>query len=155
MAVTARSQILGFNELERLMKALPGRLAEAELTSAVRAGANVIRKEARTRAPRGGVPSQMSKKFGPLHKKIRTRRIKKTPLSVEFSIDSGSAFYGSFLEFGTKNISSRPWLTPAYDVSKDAAVQKLGESLGKGIVKVAAELAGEFGSLRKSTLRRL
>ena len=155
MAVTTRSQVVGFKELEQVLKALPGRLAERELTSAVRAGANVIRKEARARAPRGGVPSAMSKKFGPLHKKIRTRRDKKTPLSVEFSIDSGSAFYGSFLEFGTKNIAPRPWLTPAYDVSKDAAVQKLGDRLGKGIVKVAAELAGKFGSLRKSTLNRL
>ena len=55
MATTTRSQLQGFAELDRVLKALPGRLAERELTSAVRAGANVIRKEARARAPRGGV----------------------------------------------------------------------------------------------------
>lgn len=152
---TTRSQVQGFAEFERLLKALPKRLAERELVNGVRAGARVIVKEAKARAPRGGVPSEMSQKFGPLHAKIRARRVKKSKLSVEFAIDAGSAFYGAFLEFGTKNIAPRPWLTPAFDVSKDAAVRKLGERLGRGISKVAAELAGKFGSIRKSTLRRL
>ncbi len=39
MATTTRSQLSGFKELERVLKALPGRLAERELTGAVRAGA--------------------------------------------------------------------------------------------------------------------
>ncbi len=138
-----------------MLKALPGRLAERELTSAVRAGANVIRKEARARAPRGGVPSEMSKKFGPLHKKIRAARVKKTRRSVEFVVNEGSAWYGALLEFGTKDIAPRPWLTPAFDVSAPAAVQKVGERLGKGVEKVTKELAGKFKSIRKSTLRRL
>ena len=36
---TIRSQLSGFSELDRVLKALPGRLAERELTGAVRAGA--------------------------------------------------------------------------------------------------------------------
>lgn len=155
MATTTRSQVQGFKELDKVLKALPGRLAERELTNAVRAGANVIRKEARARAPRGGVPSEMSKKFGPLHKKIRSRRVKKTRLSVEFVVNEGSAFYGALLEFGTKHIASRPWMTPAFDTSAPAAVQKVGERLGKGVEKVTTELAGKFKSIRKSTLKRL
>ena len=61
MATTTRSQLQGFKELDRVLKALPGRLAERELTSAVRAGARVIVKEARARArgrlgsPRGRI----------------------------------------------------------------------------------------------------
>lgn len=155
MAVTTRSQVVGFKEIEKVLKALPGRLAEAELTKATRAGANVIRKEARARAPRGGVSSEMSKKFGPLHKKIRSARVKKTRRSVEFVVNEGSAFYGGFLEFGTRHISPRPWLTPAFDVSAQAAIVKVGERLGKGVEKLTTELAGKFGSIRKSTLRRL
>ncbi len=155
MATTTRSQVQGFKEIEQVLKALPGKLAERELTNAVRAGANVIRKEARARAPRGGVPSEMSKKFGPLHKKIRARRVKKTRRSVEFVVNEGSAFYGALLEFGTKDIAPRPWITPAFDVSAPAAVQKVGERLGKGVEKVTKELAGKFKSIRKSTLKRL
>ena len=155
MAVTTRSQVQGFKELDQVLKAMPKRLAERELTAAVRAGANVIRKEARARAPRGGVSSEMSKKFGPLHKKIRVARVKKTRHSVEFVINEGSAFYGAFLEFGTKDIAPRPWMAPAADVKGQAAVQKIGERLIKGVLKVTAELAGKFGSIRKSTLKRL
>ena len=155
MATTTRSQLQGFKELDKVLKALPGRLAERELTAAVRAGANVIRKEARARAPRGGVPSEISKKFGPLHKKIRVARVKKTRHSVEFVVNEGRAFYGFFLEFGTKNIAPRPWMTPAFDVAAPAAVQKIGERLTKGVLKVTKELAGKFGSIRKSTLKRL
>ena len=155
MATTTRSQVQGFKEIEKVLKALPGRLAERELTNAVRAGANVIRKEARARAPRGGVSSATSQKFGPLHKKIRARRVKKTRRSVEFAINEGSAFYGFFLEFGTKNIAPRPWITPAFDTSASTAVQKVGERLGKGVEKITKELAGKFKSIRKSTLKRL
>ena len=41
MATTV-SKVTGFKELDRVLKALPGRLAERELTSAVRAGATWI-----------------------------------------------------------------------------------------------------------------
>ncbi len=37
MATTTRSQVQGFKELDKVLKALPGRLAERELTNAVRA----------------------------------------------------------------------------------------------------------------------
>ena len=155
MATTTRARLQGFKELDKVLKALPGRLAERELTSAVRAGARVIVKEARARAPRGAVPSEMSKKFGPLHKKIRARRVRKTRHSVEFAIDTGSAWYGALLEFGTKDIAPRPWMTPAFDTSAQPALAKIGTALAKGIEKTATELAGKFGSIRKSTLKRL
>ncbi len=38
MATTSRSSLQGFRELDRVLKAMPSRLAERELTSAVRAG---------------------------------------------------------------------------------------------------------------------
>ena len=155
MATTTRSQVTGFKELDRVLKALPGRLAERELSAATRAGARVILKEARARAPRGGVPSEMSKQFGPLHKKIHVARVKKTRRSVEFVINEGRAFYGAFLEYGTKDIAPRPWMTPAFDTSAQAALVKFGTTLAKGIEKTTTELAGKFGSIRKSTLKKL
>ena len=155
MATTTRSQLTGFKELDKVLKALPGQLAERELTAAVRAGANVIRKEARARAPRGGVPSEISKKFGPLHKKIRVARVKKTRHSVEFVVYEGSAFYALFIEFGTKDIAPRPFMAPAFDISAQAALAQIGKTLAKGIEKTATELAGKFKSIRKSTLKRL
>jgi hypothetical protein len=70
-------------------------------------------------------------------------------------INEGSAFYGALLEFGTRHIASRPWMTPTFDTSAPAAVQKVGERLGKGVEKLTNELAGKFKSIRKATLRRL
>ncbi len=35
MATTTRSQVQGFKELDKVLKALPGRLAERELTGAI------------------------------------------------------------------------------------------------------------------------
>jgi hypothetical protein len=43
MAVTTRSQITGFKEIEQVLKAMPDKLAERELTNAVRAGADNVR----------------------------------------------------------------------------------------------------------------
>ena len=59
MATTTRSQLQGFSELDKVLKALPGRLAERELTNAVRAGANVIRKEWRA-----AVAGDFTRNFG-------------------------------------------------------------------------------------------
>ncbi len=153
--MAARSGITGAKELERVLRKLPRRLAERELTSAARAGANVIRKEARVRAPRGSDPSAASEKFGPLHKNIRVARVKKTGLSVEMAIHNGRAFWGSFLEFGTRHISARPWMSPAFDTTVRPALAKVGERLGKGLENTAQELAGPLSKISKSTRRRL
>ena len=149
------SGMSGAKELERVLRKLPRRLAERELTSAARAGANVIRKEVRARASRGSDPSAASKKFGTLHKNIRVARVKKTGFSVEMAIHNGRAFWGSFLEFGTKNISARPWMSPAFDTTVRPALAKVGERLGKGLEKTAKELAGPLSKISKSTRRRL
>ena len=154
MAAT-RSHVQGFAALEKVLKAMPPKLAERELSNATRAGARVIAKEVKARAPRGKDPSEASEKYGPLHKNIRVSRVKKTRRSVEFEIHTGSAFWGKFIELGTMDIAPRPFMTPAFDTSKQAAIQKIGERLAKGVEKTAAELAGKFGSLRKSTRRRL
>ncbi len=153
--MAARSGITGAKELERVLRKLPGRLAERELTSAARAGANVIRKEARARAPRGSDPSAASEKYGPLHKNIRVARIKKTGFIVEMAIHNGRAFWGSFLEFGTRHIAARPWMSPAFDTSVRPALAKVGERLGKGLEKTAKELAGPLSKISKGTRRRL
>lgn len=154
--MAAQSPISGSKELERVLRKLPGRLAERVLNSAARAGANVIRKEARARAPRGSdPPSTASEKFGPLHKSIRVARVKKTGFSVEMAIHNGKAFWGGFLEWGTKDIAARPWMSPAFDTTVRPALAKIGQRLDTGIEKIAKELAGPLSKISKGTRRRL
>ena len=149
------SGMSGAKELERVLKKLGPKLAERELLKAARAGANVILKEARARAPRGSDPSAASKKYGPLHKNVKVVRMKKTGFSVEMAIHNGKAFWGGFLEWGTKDIAARPWMSPAFDTTVRPALAKVGQRLGKGLEKTAKELAGPLSKISKSTRRRL
>jgi len=153
--MAALSGISGAKELERVLKKLGPKLAERVLVSSARAGAGVIRKEARARAPRGQEPSTASKKYGPLHKKIRVTRMKKTGYSVEMAVHNGTAFWGAFLEWGTKHIGASPWMSPAFDTSAAPALKRTGERLGKGLDKVSRELAGPLSKISKATRRRI
>lgn len=52
----------------------------------------------------------------------RARRVSRFLWSV-----GTAAFYGVFVEFGTRFVSPRPWLTPAMRRAKE----RMGEALGK------------------------
>lgn len=43
-----------------------------------------------------------------------------------------AAFYGVFIEFGTRFTSARPWLTPAMRVTQ----QRMGAALGKMLLRL-------------------
>ena len=47
----------------------------------------------------------------------------------------GDTFYWRFLEFGTKNMPARPFLRPAIDETKEAAVDKFAEAMERQIDK--------------------
>ena len=154
--MAARSGISGAKELERVLKKLPGRLAERELVSAARAGANVWRKAMKEAAPREtGEQSVWSEKFGPLHKNIRTTRFKKTKFSVEMAVHTGRAFWGTWLEFGKRGLAPTHWASSAIDATAGAALERVGKTLARRLPKLAAELAGPLSKISKSTRRRL
>ena len=136
--------IKGWDQIERRMKALPQRVAKRELTSAVRAGANIIGKEARRRAPKG--------ETGKLRRnvywfKVRARN---TRYAVTYGIgvrSQGSyvgkvasygpkdAYYWHFLEFGTRYQKAQPFLRPAFMTRRLKAVVTLRRRLWQGIEK--------------------
>ncbi len=153
--MATKSSISGAKELERVLRELDPRLAERELPSAARAGANVWRKALVAAAPRGAGPSAASKKFGPLHKNIKTVRLKKTNRSVEMAVHTGKAFWGSFLEFGTRNIAPRPWMSPVVESKVGAVLARTGRTLERRLQKTARELAGPLSKISKSTRRRI
>ena len=131
------------------------RLAERELTSAARAGANVWLKAMIVAAPRGADPSAASKKFGPLHKNIKTARLKKTNRSVEMAVHTGKAFWGTWLEFGKVGQSATPWMSPVVDANVAAVLARTGKTLDRRLQKTAKELAGPLSKISKSTRRRI
>jgi HK97 gp10 family phage protein len=137
-----KGKVEGAKALEDALKLLPERTRGKLLTGAVRAGANLVKKEIKARAPVGAEATKNNRKYGHLRDNIIVA-MDKTRSAVTYSVGVGRAFWGRFLEFGTRFMAARPFMRPAFEASRDAAVRKMGDILGKGIEREAAKLAGE------------
>ena len=130
----ATTRIEGAAELDKVLKALPKRMGERALVAAVRAGANIIRDEARARVPVG---------TGRLRDEIVVKRIRTGQASLTMRLGPlRSSFYGMFFEFGTSIQAARPFLRPAFDAKVGEALGALGTRLGKRVEAEAKKLAG-------------
>ncbi|KQQ89925.1 hypothetical protein ASF77_23390 [Massilia sp. Leaf139] len=141
----------GFKELAENLKKLGPRLAKNGLRAATSAGAALIRNEARNLAPvdtgemkrdiqikrerevRGGelVTASYS---------VYTRGGKKSRLSGKARNVDKDSFYWKFVEFGTAKMPAQPFMRPAFDAKKVAAVEAIGEKLDERIQAHAADL---------------
>lgn len=146
MGDVSRSTITGAKDLDRLLKRLPTKIAGKILQSSLRAGAMVIVKDARTRAPM---------RTGTLRREIVARKTKGAPSSAAVTIGpTQDAFWGLLQEFGTRHHPPRPWLRPAFEASKRLALDKTGKQLGMKIEKAAEKLAGSFAKSGLKSRRR-
>ena len=137
--------VKGFKEAEQLLKQLPQRVENRVLQNATMAGARVMRKTVKAEAPRGDKNKQSpaSKQYKHLYqnidvKPLRSLRRKKGIRGARVS--TGKAFWGLFLEFGTRYITAQPWFRPAVTKARNAAVAALREKLGTGIEREARKL---------------
>lgn len=136
----------GFSDAEKLLKQLPIAAEKRVLQSATMAAARVVTKQIKVDAPRAtkGEQSAASKKYKHLYQNIKTVRLKS--LARKKGIRgarsyTGNAFWGLFLEFGTRFIAARPWFRPAVAKAESAAVNTLKIALGRGIEREATKLA--------------
>lgn len=143
--------LTGFKELAAALRALPERVAKNGLHAAVGAGARVIRNSARTRAP---------KDTGEMAKDIQIKRErgqqggdtfvarysvfvltgKKSRLKGKKRNVQRDSYYWRFVEFGTSKMAARPFMRPAFEAEKEAAVAEIGEKLDQRIQAAAKEL---------------
>ena len=149
----------GFKELAAAMRELGPRVARNALRSAVSNGAAVIRDEAKVLAPMS-VPGEKSAKQSPpgtLKRAIAIKRDRdsRDVFAAKYSVfvrSAGNAkgvkaygrldaFYAKFLEFGTSKMAARPFLRPALDHKKEAAVAAIGARLDEKIQQTATELS--------------
>lgn len=157
--------IHGARELERVLKQLPDYIAKRVVVGALRQGAKVVLAEAQARAPvgqeakgrlqlrrnrRGKIvvanPGKLKQSLG-----IVTVAAKRTAHSATVAVSVRKAYWGLFLEFGTRKMAARPFLGPAFEATKGAALEAFGRALGDGMEKAARRLAGP---LRQSGLKR-
>ena len=140
----AKPNIHGFKELDRLLQQLPHKVENRVLQAATQAGARVIGKEVRANAPVGsGKRSPASSEYGRLSKNIKVQALKSVRAKGRRGsrIFTGKAFWGMFLEFGTRHIAARPWFRPAIDRAVPSAIKKLQVALGRGIEREAKKMA--------------
>lgn len=160
-------QVLGLKELEKTLARLPARLGEKVMRAALRASAQVIRKDAQSRAPVLKKP-KFGRKPGTVKKAITVKRSKRDKYGVFLTVmglsakkikefKGGSAskdaaynpddpWYWHFLEFGTANQPAHPFLRPAFEAQKFAALRRFEEFAKRRIVREAEKLAREQGS---------
>ncbi len=140
--------VSGFRELDVLLRKLGPKVETRVLQNATLAAARVMAKSVKGNAPKGsGKQSPSSKKYGRLSRNISTKvlRIAKAKGRRGARVSTGNAFWGLFLEFGTRFISARPWFRPAIDQSSDAALLKLRGNIGRGVEREALKLARTNG----------
>lgn len=146
MAITSKtSKLTGFEDLTKGLKELPKNVQKRVLQNAVMAGARVILKGVKAKAPQHeGEQSAASKKYGTIKENLRVLRLKfGLPATTRGArIDTGDAFWSIFLELGTRFISARPFMAPGVEGSADQAFSKMADNLGKGLEKEAAKIKG-------------
>ena len=137
----------GFRELDAqlasLAQAVGPRRADRVLRSALRFAMTPSRKAAAAKAPIG---TRMHKTYkgrlvapGFLKRNIRVAvtRVKNGKASALLG-PTKEAFYGTaFIERGvpSRGIPAAPWLVPAFEATKDAALKRFGEKLAQNIEK--------------------
>lgn len=149
-------KVQGLSELAQALKDLPERIGRNVLRGATSAGAAVIRKEAKALAPvytgpmSAGHPPPGSLKRGiyqsqqrqlsslvqqTFHVGVRTGKGMKNKAGQ--SVDP---YYWRFVEFGTSKMSPKPFMRPAFEAKKTAAVEAIRQYMAERIPKEAAKL---------------
>ena len=136
--MTFNFEIKGGKELDRALKQLGPKFEKRIAKSAVRAGANVIAKEARLNVPEDS---------GTLKKSIkvvaRSKRVGDAVASVvtrsgkKWRSKGMDAWYAPLIEFGTKNRPATPFLRTALDSKVAEAIKAMSKQIQKRIKKLA------------------
>jgi len=128
-------QTVGLSELSALLKSLADELtAEKILKRSVSSSAVCVQEDARSRAPE-------------LTGRLRASIVIRSEPASSFSYLSGddygagvtvrvTAFYGGFVENGTRYTRPQPFLGPAFDAQKERFTSLLGDELGARIDQV-------------------
>lgn len=135
----------GFDELEKALAKLGPQVGTKEGQKAVMKGARHIAKNIRKAAPVGDADTSRTYStatgtqtvdYGHLKRNIRVQRKKrKGPKTVAGILGTGAAFWGRFLEFGTRKMSAKPWFGPAFRSSGPEALQIIKAELRAALKK--------------------
>jgi HK97 gp10 family phage protein len=139
MPETVSVKIDGLDDLERKLKDLGPKLAKRGLRKALADAGEVMKEAQIARAPVG--PGTGDHPGGNLRETI-SAVVKASPTNEEGTVvvaPTRHGFYGMFAEFGTSHQPAKPWMTPAFDESKEAAQQKFVDALKDALEEAVKE----------------
>jgi HK97 gp10 family phage protein len=109
-------RIAGMDELLQRLEQL-GEQSESIKEKALEEGAEVIRSEVASRAPRSNIS----------HDHMADGIITNIKDSTAVIGPGAEYYYSHFLEFGTKKMAAKPFMGPAFESKKVAAKEKMAE----------------------------
>lgn len=121
-------QLQGARELIAQFEALPQRIADNVMSGALYAGASLIRDEARKNVPildleKWGGPHEPGELLQAIvARRSRSRSRDQVIAKVGITYE---AFYGHYVEFGTRHARAWPFMRPAYDSKGAEAAQEV------------------------------
>lgn len=143
------------------LKQLPPELVSKRggvVKAALRKGAVIVQKEMQRNVDRiiaePNVDDRPTKSTGALLAAVKIRRRRSVDgggngeaLSVGPGKKLGK-FYAWFLEYGTERMRPHPFVRPAYEATKDAALSAIVQGLISGVDKALRKLQGQNGVKR-------
>lgn len=137
-------KVEGLRELGNAIKELDSRVQKRIARSATAAGARVIANEAKR---------LVHVDSGNVKKNIRTANLKSNQPGVQETAvgvrvngkTKDSAFYWTFLEFGTAKMAPKPFLRPAFESQKMRAAERVKEQLATRLDAEVAKIGPTIG----------
>lgn len=140
----------GFTELGNNMRALSAEVNLKLARKAVGKAAQYVKRAVVRKAPQSDEPHQLKDVLvqpGNLKKNVIVKRLRDSELTAEYIVTvrgkkvAGYARrYGRLQEFGTVHMAPHPFMRPAFDESKQDAVEVMRTSLDVEIQKAATAL---------------
>lgn len=139
--MTATVKLQGFAELAAKLKELPQNISKNALRAGVSAGAVVIKNEAKRSVPvdtgtlKRAIYHKQAREQSNQYKQVFIVGVKsgKRYQKVGKKQRNFDAFYWRFIEFGTRFISARPFLRPAFEKKKFEAIEAIKNKLKQRI----------------------
>ena len=128
----------GIKELRKAFKELSDSAQRGVLRTALRQAAKPVVKEARRRVP---VDTGLTKKAIGTKVWLKKDSVATVMIGLRRGMKGSRHFLVGLLELGTRNMPARPFLRPALDSQKNAAVTALAKALKARIDKVTAKVA--------------
>jgi len=151
-------KLTGTKEMENVLRQLPAQISQKIVISALKKSAAPILEEARRLAPvgdesKGRMRLRRNKSgktvvsdYGKLKTNLKITNITKHRLhSATVAVTVGKAFWGMFLEFGTRNQKKTPFMRPAFESKKTESLNMLAKNLRLEIEKAAKRMSKRLG----------